>query len=201
MKKKVVGILLFPDVEVLDFAGPFEVFSRVRTVPGPASRISEDSAPFQVLTVGIEPGELVATGGLRVVADVAMDDAPPIDILVVPGGFGTRPLLDNERVLTWIKERAEVAELVTSVCTGALLFAKIGLLRGRQATTHQGALDQLAKMDPTITVHGDRRFVDDGIITSGGVAAGVDMAFHVVEKYCGVDVADETSRYIEYPRP
>ena len=200
MDKVNVGILLFEDVEVLDFAGPFEVFSRTRTEPGIESRRSDDSAPFEVFTVAKEAGPLAATGGLWVTPDYTLARAPDVDVLVVPGGFGTRALLDDGETLDWIGERAQAARQVASVCTGALLLAKCGLLQNRRATTHWGALDLLAGLDPTMTVERDARVVADGVITSAGVAAGIDMALTVVERFCGKEVADETARYIEYPR-
>ena len=199
MLRTSVGILIFHDVEVLDFAGPFEVFSRTRLTPGVESRRSDDSAPFKVFTVARSPEPVVATGGLRVEPHFAFDTCPPIDVLVVPGGFGTRPLLEDPRVLSWIRSTAASASHTTSVCTGALLLARAGLLRDRRATTHWGALDLLASIDATITVDREARVVDDRVITSAGVAAGMDMAFHVVDKVCGDAVATETARYIEYP--
>ena len=126
-------------------------------------------------------------------------DAPAIDILVVPGGFGTRGLLHDEPTLAWIRETAGRSRQVTSVCTGALLLAKIGLLRGKRATTHWAGLELLASIDPTIQVQRDRRVVHDGIFTSAGVSAGIDMSFAVVEQICGRAVAAETAHYIEYP--
>lgn len=201
-KKLSVGILLFPNVEVLDFAGPFEVFSRTRTEAGPASRRTDDKAPFKVFTVSQDGPEktLLATGNLQVTADYSLAAAPDIDILVIPGGFGTRLLLDHEPTLDWIKNRAASAQLVTSVCTGALLLAKAGLLDGKRATTHWAALDVLEE-ETKVTVDRKLRWVEDGnVVTSAGVAAGVDMAFHIVERVCGKEVADETAHYIEYPR-
>jgi transcriptional regulator GlxA family with amidase domain len=195
-----VGILLFDEVEVLDFAGPYEVFSRTRLIPGVASRRSNESAPFEVFTVAATTAPVRATGGLRVVPDFDFASAPSIDLLVVPGGFGTRALLRDEPTLAWIRQTAATAERVTSVCTGALLLARLGLLAGRQATTHWGALTLLAEIDPTIRVDPDRRVVEDGIITSAGVSAGIDMALAVVESLCGRSVADETAHYMDYPR-
>ena len=194
-----VGILIFDDVEVLDFSGPFEVFSRTRLEAGPDSRRSEDGAPFRVFTVARSRRPIEATGGLVVTPHHAFDDTPHIHILLVPGGFGTRPLMDDEEILSFLRSRAAEAELVTSVCTGALLLARAGLLEGRRATTHWGALDLLANIGG-VTVKRDVRYVDDGVITSAGVAAGIDMAFYVVEKLLGSEVADETAHYIEYPR-
>lgn len=200
MNRTRVGIFVFDDVEVLDFAGPYEVFSRTRLEPGPASRRSETNAPFQVFLIASTPDVVRATGGLRVVPDYSFDDAPPVDLLVVPGGFGTRPLLEEAKVLEWIRRTAAAAQHVTSVCTGALLLAKAGLLKDRAATTHHAALDLLGEIDPGVKVDRGARVVHDGIISSAGVAAGIDMAFDVVEMLHGREIADETARYIEYPR-
>jgi transcriptional regulator GlxA family with amidase domain len=195
-----VGIFIFDGVEVLDFAGPFEVFSRTRLVPGTQSRRSEESAPFRVFTVAASAEPVRATGDLRVLPHNDFASAPRIDLLVVPGGYGTRPLIENAPVLDWIRRSAATARHVTSVCTGSLLLAKAGLLSGRRATTHWAALDLLASLDPTVTVDREARVVTDGIVSSAGVAAGIDMAFSMVETICGRAVADETARYIEYPR-
>jgi len=200
MHKLNVGIFIFEGVEVLDFAGPFEVFSRTRLVPGVESRRTDEAGPFRVFTVAHRSDPIVATGGLRVLPTHDFASAPPIDLLVVPGGFGSRPLLDNPTVLDWIRQTATHASHVTSVCTGSLLLAAAGLLRGRRATTHWGALGLLATLDPTITVEQELRVVNDGIITSAGISAGIDMAFAVVESLYGQAVADETAHVMEYRR-
>ncbi len=200
MDKLNVGIFIFEDVEVLDFAGPFQVFSRTRLTPGVESRRSDDTAPFRVFTVAAHLGTVVAIGGLRVLPEFDFKSAPPIDLLVVPGGFGTRLLLENRPVLEWIGQVARRARHVTSVCTGSLLLARAGLLKGRRATTHWGALDLLASLDPTMTVERECRVVEDGVVTSAGVSAGIDMALAVVESICGRAVADETAKYIEFRR-
>jgi transcriptional regulator GlxA family with amidase domain len=192
--------LIFDDVEVLDFAGPFEVFSRARTVGGVESRRTDAHAPFDVFTVSASRDPITAVGGVRVIPSYEYDTAPAIDILVIPGGFGTRALLHHDRTLAWITSTAATASLVTSVCTGALLLARAGLLAGRRATTHWGAYDLLASLDPSIRVDRESRVVHDGILSSAGVAAGIDMAFDVVERLCGSEVADETAHYIEYRR-
>ena len=197
---RTVGIFIFDNVEVLDFAGPYEVFSRTRLESGLESRLSDDNAPFRVFTVARSNEPVVATGGLRVVPDHSFADAPKIDILVVPGGFGTRPLLEDQEVLDWIRARDGETELTTSVCTGSLLLARIGLLAGRRATTHWAALDILQSMHEPDKVERRLRVVEDGVITSAGVASGIDMAFLVVERLHGQRVADETARYIEYKR-
>jgi transcriptional regulator GlxA family with amidase domain len=200
MKKLNTGIFIFDGVEVLDFAGPFEVFSRTRLVPGVESRRTDASAPFNVFTVARSLSPVNATGGLRVLPQFDFAGAPPIDLLVVPGGFGTRPLLDDLEVREWIQKAVRKAQLTTSVCTGALLLASAGLLTGRRATTHWGAHDLLGSLDSSISVERQLRVVDDGIVTSAGVAAGIDMALAVVESLYGKPVADETAKYIEFPR-
>ena len=200
-RRRSVGILLFDDVEVLDFAGPFEVFSRARLEPGVASRRSDASAPFEVFTVARAHAPVRAIGGLEVTPSASFESAPAIDVLLVPGGFGTRGLLDDREILDWIRHVAARAELVTSVCTGALLLAKAGLLEGRRATTHWAALDVLDQLGCGVRVDRASRWVDDGeVVSSAGVAAGIDMAFHIVERLCGREVADETAHYIDYPR-
>jgi transcriptional regulator GlxA family with amidase domain len=200
MEKWNVAILIFDDVEVLDFAGPFEVFSRTRVVPGPESRRSDESAPFEVFTVARSSSPVTATGDLVVTPRHSFADAPRIDLLVVPGGFGTRALLEDEETLGWICRTAAGARQLTSVCTGSLLLARVGLLRGKRATTHWGALDLLASLDAGVEVDRESRVVDDGVITSAGVASGMDMAFYFVERHCGKAVADETAHFIEYRR-
>jgi transcriptional regulator GlxA family with amidase domain len=200
MDKHNVGILVFDEVEVLDFAGPYEVFSRTRLAPGVESRRSLEQAPFHVFTVARSSEPFNATGGLRVIPDHSFATAPRIDILVVPGGFGTRPLLQDLEILAWIQTVAAQAARTTSVCTGSLLLAKAGLLHGRRATTHWGALDLLGSLDETIRVERGLRFVDDTIVTSAGIAAGIEMAFHVVESLYGREIAEDTARYMEYPR-
>lgn len=195
-----VGILIFDNVEVLDFAGPFEVFSRTRLIPGVESRRSEESAPFRVFTIAKTRTPITATGGLVVIPQYGFADSPRIDLLVVPGGFGTRSLLYDEETLGWIRGTAARARQVTSVCTGALLLGKAGLLEGRRATTHWGALDLLDSLGVGVTVERSSRVVDDGVITSAGVASGIDMSFYIVETVFGRAVADETAKYIEYRR-
>jgi transcriptional regulator GlxA family with amidase domain len=191
---RTVGIFIFADVEVLDFCGPFEVFSVAgrQIVPG----------AFEVFTVAQTAEPLLARNGLAVVPKYAFADAPTIDLLVIPGGQGTRPLLQDARALEWILRRESEAELVLSVCTGALLLAKCGLLFYQEATTHHLALDLLRELAPKAKVRDDLRVVDTGrIITSAGVAAGIDMSFHVVARLLGPQAAEATARYIEYPWP
>jgi transcriptional regulator GlxA family with amidase domain len=195
-----VGILIFDQVEVLDFAGPFEVFSRTRVDPRREALRTDEGAPFCPFTVAKTTAPVIATGGLRVVPQHSYASAPRIDLLVVPGGFGTRALANDQETLDWIGKVARESRLVTSVCTGSLLLSKAGLLQGKRATTHWGALDELEALGGGVEVVRGARWVDDGVITSAGVSAGIDMAFYVVEKLLGKEVADRTARYIDYPR-
>lgn len=191
-KTRTVGILVFDEVEVLDFCGPFEVFA----VTG--RQVLPDA--FDVFTIGHTHDAISARNGLSVNPRYALADAPRIDLLLIPGGYGTRPLMHDQPLIEWIAQRAEQAELVLSVCTGALLLAKAGLLAGLSATTHHAALDLLCEVAPGTTVKRDVRLVDNGrVITSAGVAAGIDMSFHVVARLLGEDVARKAAEYIEYP--
>jgi transcriptional regulator GlxA family with amidase domain len=199
MAAKRVGILIFPAVEVLDFCGPYEVFSVTRL---DEERRREDSSPFEVLLVAQTAEPVVATGGLRVIPDVTLDTCPVLDILVVPGGWGTRREIGNQRLLTWIAERATEVETLTSVCTGAMLLGQAGLLDGLRATTHWRSLDQMRQSFPAITVEDKLHVVEDGrVLTSAGISAGIDMALRVVAQYCGEAVGRATARHMEYPFP
>ena len=200
MKKINVGIFVFDEVEVLDFAGPFEVFSRTRLLKGAESRRSNDSAPFNPFTVSIDTKPLIATGGLKIIADYTFNNFPKIDILIVPGGYGTRTLLNNEILLKWIKAVSDKANITASVCTGSLLLAKAGLLEGKRATTHWGAIEALKSISKDIQVITERRVVNDEIITSSGVSSGIDMAFMIVENLYGEEVSSDTAKYIEFHR-
>ncbi len=196
MNRKRVGIVVFPDVEVLDFCGPFEVFSVTRL---DEARRREEPSPFEVVLVAETEGVVKATGGLRVVADHGLGTCPSLDILVVPGGWGTRNEISNRRLLDWIAERARQVETLTSVCTGSMLLGHAGLLDGRRATTHWRALDWMRQSFPTVTVEDKLHVVEDGhVITSAGISAGIDMALRVVERYHGHDIALATARNMEY---
>ena len=186
-----VAILIFDGVEVLDFCGPFEVFA----VTGARS----EEKPFDVFTVAETAAPITARNGLSVNPNCTFADCPQADILIVPGGYGTRPLMHNQAVLDWIKAQANHAELVMSVCTGALLLAKIGLLEGLRATTHWGAMELLREVAPNTIVLPDTRFVDNGrILLSAGISAGIDLSFHIVARLLGRAVAVETARWMEY---
>jgi len=197
--RKRVGILIFPAVEVLDFCGPYEVFSVARL---DEERRRTESSPFEVLLVAETRDPVVATGGLRVIPDATLETCPPLDILVVPGGWGTRAEMSNQRVLKWIAERAREIETLTSVCTGAMLLGQIGLLDGRRATTHWRSLEWMRQSFPSVTVEDKLHVVEDGqVLTSAGISAGIDMALRVVARYCGEAVGRATARHMEYPFP
>lgn len=192
MKKK-VALLLFDDVEVLDFAGPFEVFSVTNEL--------NDYSLLDIRTLSPDGRQIVARNGLTVVPEGAIAEAPAADILILPGGIGTKKLLENEEVTDWVRRITESAELVLSVCTGARLLAKAGLLDGLRMTTHHEAFDELAALAPRAEVDRGSRFVDTGkVITSAGISAGIDMCLHVVGKLYGSEVAERTAEYMEYSR-
>jgi len=199
MDRKRVGILTFPDVEVLDFCGPFEVFSVTR-LNEEARR--EEPSPFEVLLVAERMDTVVATGGLKVVPDVTIDRCPPLDILVVPGGWGTRTEVHNQRLIDWIGERGRSVETLTSVCTGSMLLGQAKLLDGRRATTHWRSLSRMRDAFPAVTVEEKLHVVEDGhVVTSAGISAGIDMALRIVIRYFGEAVARATARNMEYPFP
>jgi len=199
MDKKRVGILVFPNVEVLDFCGPFEVFSVTR-LSEEARR--EEPSPFEVLLVAERMDTVVATGGLKVVPDVTIDTCPPLDILVVPGGWGTRTEAHNQRLIDWIGERGRSVETLTSVCTGSMLLGQAKLLDGRRATTHWRSLSRMREAFPSVTVEEKLHVVEDGhVVTSAGISAGIDMALRIVIRYFGEAVGRATARNMEYPFP
>lgn len=186
-----VQVLLFDDVEVLDFAGPFEVFGVTGLRTGPA--------PFAVETVGLTNAAIRARGGLMVQPGKSILDAGRCDVLILPGGFGTRREMHNVPLLEWIRRQSDSAEIVLSVCTGALLLARAGLLADLDATTHHMAFDELSRASPSTTVLRGERIVDNGhIITSAGISAGIDASLHVVARLLGHAVAAETAEYMEY---
>ena len=199
MDRKRVGILIFPDVEVLDFCGPFEVFAVTRL---DEERRREEPSPFEVLVVAETTGVVVATGGLKVVPDVTLETCPPLDILVVPGGWGTRAEIKNTRLLDWIAARGREVDTLTSVCTGSMLLGQAGLLDGRRATTHWRSLAWMRESFPSVIVEEKLHVVEhDHIVTSAGISAGIDMALRVVTRYFGEAVGRATARNMEYPFP
>jgi transcriptional regulator GlxA family with amidase domain len=197
MERKRVGIVLFENVEVLDFCGPFEVFSVTRLNE---ERRREEPSPFEVILIAEKNASVTTTGGMKVIPDHTFESCPKLDILVVPGGWGTRKELKNPVMLNWLRIRASAVETLTSVCTGSILLGFAGLLDGRRATTHWGSLDWMRESFPAVTVEYDKHVVEDGsVLTSAGISAGIDMALKVVERYCGEAIARETAKYMEYP--
>ena len=189
-KVRNVGILIFNDVELLDFCGPYEAFT--------AARVDGERC-FNTFTVAESLDPVNANAGLRFLPDYTLDNCPAIDVLVVPGGQGTRREIDNPAMIEWIRSVAGNAELTTSVCTGSFLLGKAGLLENGSATTHWGSIERMRETFPGVEVLENVRFVDDGaIVSSAGVSAGIDMSLHVIERLSGVAAAESSARLMEY---
>jgi transcriptional regulator GlxA family with amidase domain len=190
-----IGILLFEDVEELDAVGPWEVLAYwTRSYP-------EDG--YTVLCLSSNGQPVTAAKGLVLGAHASLTSAPSLDVLVHPGGRGTRPLLRDAGHLDWVRQQRRQVPLMTSVCTGALVYAAAGLLHGRPATTHWAAVEELRALDPGVDVRDGERWIDDGdVITSAGVSAGIDMALHLVARLAGPERARLVRRGIQYdPQP
>ncbi len=194
-----IGILIFPDVEVLDFCGPFEVFSVTR-LKEPRERA--DPCPFEVKLVAETLSTVTTTGGMRVLPDWDFATCQSLDVLVVPGGWGTREQVSNTALVAWVKEKAAGAKWITSVCTGSFVLAQAGVLNGKPATTHWRSLDRMAATYPDVSVDRDRQVVECGnVLTSAGISAGIDLALMLVAKLLGEPVARATAKHMEYPYP
>jgi len=190
-KPRNVAILIFDDVTVLDFTGPLEVFA--------ASYDADGNKLFNVYTVAEALRPINSRQGLSVNPAYTIDDCPQPDLIVIPGGHGTRTEVNNERLITWIQAMDTKTELSLSVCTGAFLFGKAGLLNGLSATTYHTEFDTLKTISPSVTIKAGDRFVDNGrIITSAGVSAGIDMSLYVVAKLHGLEQANRTAQRMEY---
>ena len=199
MERKQVGIIVYEEVEVLDFCGPFEVFSVTRL---DEKKRRDEPSPFNAFLVAENKSPVVATGGMKVVPDYDLDSCPRLDILLVPGGWGFRHQMNNERLLKWIVDRSRQVETLTSVCTGALLLGKAGLLDGKRATTHWRWLESMQEQFPNVTVEKRLHFVEDGpLFSSAGISAGIDMSLRLVIRYYGEAVARATAIHMEYPFP
>lgn len=191
MEKKNLAILIFDDVEVLDFAGPFEIFSVT-------NELNKDEL-LNVYTIALTKDPIHAKNGLKVIADYTLETCPKIDCLIIPGGSGTRKLLINEPFLAWVTQTAPGCDHLLSICSGALVLAVTGMLNGLSATTHHQVFDELIELAPETQIVRNQRFVDNGkIITSAGVAAGMDMSLYMVAKLYGQKTAAKTAQYIEY---
>ncbi len=186
-----IGIVLFDGVEELDAVGPWEVLAHWTQI------YPQDG--YTVSCLSPDGGPVTAAKGLVLGAHAAYHDAPPLSVLLHPGGHGTRRLLRDPAHLDWIRGQRTTVALMTSVCTGALVYAAAGLLTGRPATTYWGALDELRQLDASVQVRDGDRWVDDGdVITSAGVSAGIDMALHVVRRLAGEQRARQVRRGIQY---
>lgn len=189
-----VAILVFDDVEVLDFAGPFEVFN----VASELLRV-DNFPPFFVYTVGLTGETIIARGNLRVQPHYSIANCPQADLLIIPGGYGARRLVKHPQLLSWVQAQAAQLEHLMSVCTGAFVLAQAGLLAHLPATTHHTTFDILEALSPTSTIVKNKRFVDNGsILTSGGISAGIDMSLAVVENLLGKDAADVVRKEMEW---
>jgi transcriptional regulator GlxA family with amidase domain len=188
-KEKTVAILIFDGVELLDFAGPAEVFV-----------VAAQKYPFKVITVSNKKGLVKTMGGLRVEANFSFDDAPDADVIVVPGGNTSSV---GKEGIQWIRKSHKSADVVMSVCFGAFLLAEAKLLDDIEATTHTWGLDSLESAAPRCTVVRNQRFVDSGkIVTTAGVTAGIDGALHVVKRFAGEEVAKWTGEsWMEHRMP
>jgi transcriptional regulator GlxA family with amidase domain len=189
--KKNVGILIFKNVEVLDFAGPFEVFA--------ISSEIHDHKLFNTFLVSSEKNPVEALNGLVVIPSYSFDDAPHIDILIIAGGAGTGAIKEDERYLKWVDKACRSSEYVLSICSGARILAKLKMLENNPFCTHHEVYNEILEMVPSSKPQRDKRFVNFGnIYTSGGISAGIDLSFHVLRKIHGEEVADKTAKYMEY---
>jgi transcriptional regulator GlxA family with amidase domain len=198
----IVGILIFDDVEVLDVAGPFEVFAVTRL--NEEQRL-EESSPFKIYLISEIKKQIVAIGGLRLTPDVSIDQCPELDLLLIPGGWGTRRESKNKNLLNWIANQFPNNtndRLIASVCTGSSILGKAGLLDGRDATTHSRAFDFLQESAPKAKIRKNVRFtLTTPIFTSAGVSAGIDLALRIVTHFFGIEIGKETAHHMEYPYP
>lgn len=202
MNKKIpliVGILIFDDVEILDVAGPFEVFAVTRL--NEEQRLQQ-SSPFKVYLISELNKQITAIGGLRLTPDMTITECPELDLLIIPGGWGTRKESKNKILVNWIGNQFTNDRLIASVCTGSSLLGKAGLLDGRDATTHWRAFDFLQKSAPKARILKNVRFtLIEPIFTSAGVSAGIDLALRIVSHFFGTEIGQTTARHMEYPYP
>lgn len=186
-----VGIYLFDDAELLDFAGPYEVFSVTSEL--------NNYELLNVFTVSADGSRIKTVNKLTVLPDYSFENHPPIDILVVPGGVGTKAEMNNDQVLSWIRKNAENSKVTMSVCSGARILGKLGLLDNMESITHHEVIEDLTKIAPSTIIAYGKRYVDHGkIMTSGGISAGIDLSLHLVEKLFGKEISYKTAVYMEY---
>jgi len=178
---------------VLDFAGPFEVFSI-------ATAENKENNLFCVKTIAETKKTISARNGLKITPDYDFIDCPSLDILIIPGGYGAEEIeIHNRRLISWIQQRAADTPIVASICTGAFLLAEAGLLNGKRVTTHWMDIDRLEREYPQLSVQRNVKFVDeDSILTAGGISAGINLSFHLLKKLFGDVIAIETAKRMEY---
>jgi transcriptional regulator GlxA family with amidase domain len=184
-----VAFVITQGATMIDFAGPWEVFQDVMLTEGGGMR-----HPFRLYTVSDSRTPIRASGGMQIVPDYTFEDAPPPKVVVIPAQRGAPQLAD------WLRRTRKTADVVMSVCTGAFHLGDAGLLDGKPATTHHDFLDRFASRFPTVKLQRGLRFVktDDVVYTAGGLSSGIDLALHIVEKYYGRAVAEQTAVYMEY---
>jgi transcriptional regulator GlxA family with amidase domain len=191
-----VGILLYNEVEVLDFAGPFQVFTTATRVYAGAH--SETPRLFEVMTIAADSQPVRARGGLQVLPSHTINHHAHLDVLIVPGGIHAAQL-ERQPVIEWIARMAAETTVTASVCTGAFLLAKAGLLDGKSVTTHWEDIQDLRRMFPNISVIENQHWVDEGrIVTSAGISAGIDMSLYLVARLADHELAVKTARQMEY---
>jgi transcriptional regulator GlxA family with amidase domain len=201
MVRQRLAIIVFDEVEVLDFAGPFEVFSALRL---DESTRRESVSPYDVVVVSTKPGIVNARGGLRIVPNCHIDELHLDDLhtLLIPGGYGTRALLKDAAFIDWLRDAGSKVQRLVSVCTGSLLLAEAGHLNSKQATTHWASLDWMQRDWPQVHVQREKHYVFDGrLASSAGISAGIDLSLKIIEIDHGETLARATANYMEYPYP
>jgi transcriptional regulator GlxA family with amidase domain len=194
-----VGILLFDDAEVLDFCGPFEVFSVTGRLTATGNNQGGTDTAINVYLLAQSARPVKALGNFLVHPHYTLRNHPALDVLIIPGGWGVWAAVKEDEVVAWVRRMAESATLMSSVCTGAFLLGRAGLLDGRKATTHWKSLDRLGEEFPHTDVQRGVRWVDEGnLVTSAGIEAGIDMSLHLVERLLGRDAAEITAKRMEY---
>lgn len=186
-----VGIFLFNAIELLDFAGPYEVFSVTAEL--------NNGQLFKVFTVSEDGAAVKSVNGLTIVPDFSFENHPPIDILIIPGGVGTKDGMKQKAVLEWVRKTCESSQITMTVCSGARILGALGILDQLEATTHHEVIEHLKEISPKTHISQDKRFTDNGkIMTSGGISAGIDLSLHIVKKLHGEATMNETIKYMEY---
>lgn len=190
--KKTVGIFIFNNAEVLDFAGPFEVFSVTSEL--------NNYELFDVFTIAKTTAPITAVNGLSVNPKFSFENCPKIDILILAGGDGTNQAIKDEVVLQWISKTHKETEITASICSGARFLAKIGVLDNNPYCTHHQVYDDLKKLVPSGVPIKEKRFIqsNEKTYTSGGISAGIDLSFHIIKQLHNQEIIDKTANYMEY---